>query len=192
MYSSVLGGMSLYTTYVDSVTHVSPQKKRSDHVDTPGKAVENMGRGPCTSVCTCSLPWHLPPLCPCTSDDLLLCLIFIGNKCSRSTAPPFLPLPPNSCLSPQSTACRFLAARSCFLCDRAGRCLRWSLLCLLICVKHFFRGRNISLSFFPFHIKRYGIWAFGGVGRESGLFGDGFRCSLAFNCISFTWVAGLL
>lgn len=73
---------------------------------------------------------------------------------------PLIPVPQSS------NACHFLATSStCFLYDHFGHCPKWSLMHLLICIKHFFYGCDVSLSFFSFHIKRYGIWAFLGGGN---------------------------
>lgn len=132
-----------------------------------------------------------------TLAHLMACFFassFTWNKCSWSAAPPSAPVPLFLFLSPQSDASHFLATSStCFLDDLSGHCCKWSPMFLLICRKHFFHGCDIGLSFFSF-ISYQEIWDLSFLGveiRESRLWGDGFRCSPAFSCISCTWMAGL-
>lgn len=122
-----------------------------------------------------------------THAHLMACFFassFIWNKYSSISAP----VPLFLFLSPQSDACHFLATSStCFLCDLSGHCPRWSLMYLLISIKHCFHGCDISLSFFSHFISRdmgFELFWWGGGIRESGPCGivlDALLLSVAFN-----------
>lgn len=125
---------------------------------------------------------------PChfsTHAHLMACFFassFTWNRCSWSAAPPSAPVSLFLFLSPQSAASHFLATSStCFLDDLSGHCCKWLLMFLLICIKHFFHGCDIGLSFF--FISYQEIWdlSFWGVEiRESGLCGGWFQMLCCF------------
>lgn len=170
---------------------VSPQNNRSGYVNTLRKAVQkNMRHNRVTSACARvllgALVWlhHL-----CTSDALLFPpLSFEANV---PEAPLLLPLAP--VLQPS-------AKRLSFPCYRFHMFFVWLPWPQPQMVTYVFTDLHKTFYLWPWHwlfifsisYQEIRDWAF--VGREVenlDLSLNGFRCAPAFNCISYTWVAGL-